>query len=139
MSKGSKSKTTRFNTPTQRTIFHSANRRLLGGTTRTPRQMLLDISRLTGQDKRAYNPTIRNTKTKNIPSRLITGGVNYAPTRIQKNTPLMKAQMQFVLPKETTTCVRRGIRKEVLFAKKLTGRGSRARNRKFTSNSKVKC
>lgn len=140
MAKGRKSKNNRFNSPTQRINFPNTNPHgLLGGILqRSRRQLALDLSRLNGQDLRAYNPTIRQHKNLISPAPRTVRGFP-ASTTIQKNRPLMKAQMQFTLPKEVTTCVRRGVRKEVLFALNKTGAGSRSKNRRFNSHSKVKC
>lgn len=138
MARGSKNKTKRFNSPSQRnhlniTSPHGLLGRILN---RTRSQFALDLARLNGQDMRTFNPTVRQHSFSPAP-RTVRGYT--APTRIQKNTPLMRAQMQFTLPKEVTTCVRRGVRKEVLFALNKTGAGSRSKTRRFNSHSKVKC
>lgn len=48
------------------------------------------------------------------------------------------SRLSFAVPHNVALCVRRGERREVLFAKKLTGRGARARKRRNLW-SVVKC
>lgn len=48
-------------------------------------------------------------------------------------------QIQFQAPKQVLVCIRRKKRKEVLFAKKLTGKGARARRHRSTEYTGVKC
>lgn len=48
-------------------------------------------------------------------------------------------QVAFKAPAHVVVCVRRKQRKEVLFAKKLTGRGSRARKHHRNTWSGIKC
>lgn len=138
--KRSNSKTTkRFNSPSQRNIINPiASPRLLRriSNIRTSSQMLLSLASLNMQDNRSYTPRQSKHKSLSKPAQLVTGFV--APATIQKNKPLMQAQMQFSLPKKTTVCVRRGVRKEVLHALNKTGKGS-GRPRRYTENSKIKC
>lgn len=47
-------------------------------------------------------------------------------------------QLRFDAPAETLVCIRRHTRKEVLFAKKKTGKGGRSKKR-FNAYSKVRC
>lgn len=47
-------------------------------------------------------------------------------------------KLRFARPHETIVCVRRQARKEVLFAKKRTGRGARSRKH-FNRNSRTHC
>lgn len=49
-----------------------------------------------------------------------------------------RERLAFALPKRVLVCVRRKQRREVLFAKKRTGRGSRSRKR-FNVYSQVRC
>lgn len=48
------------------------------------------------------------------------------------------AKLRFDVPQETIVCIRRGTRREVLFAKKKTGRGGRSK-KTFNRFSKVHC
>lgn len=130
-----KSSTKRFNSPTKRDVLKSpiARRSLLSRNMRTSSQMLLDIARLNGQDQRIYTPQRRQLIK---PERIVSGFI--APTKIEQHRPLMSANIKFSLPKETTVCVRRGVRREVLHAMGRTGKGS-GKPRRFTSTSKIKC
>lgn len=133
--RSSKSNTTkRFNSPTKRDIVNNtiARRSLLSRNIRTSSQMLLDIARLSGQDNR----TLINRKPIIKASRTVRGFI--APSHVEFHRPLMSANMKFSLPKETTVCVRRGVRREVLHALKKTGKGSRS-PRRYTSQSNIKC
>lgn len=53
----------------------------------------------------------------------------------QKSRP---AKLRFDVPQETIVCMRRGTRREVLFAKKKTGRGAKSK-KTFNRFSKVYC
>lgn len=53
---------------------------------------------------------------------------------IKKHIPVKR----FKDPKKTVVCIRRKNRRQVLFAKRLTGRGSRSRKR-YNDNSNISC
>lgn len=124
--------------PRQRDILKTpiASRRLLPDLikVRTQRQLLLDNSRLFGNDNRTYHPRYRKTSR---PVRTVTGLV--ASTSYPKNKPLRTVRPQFAVPDRVVACVRRGVRKEVLHALKKTRAGSRSKNRRYTEASKTKC
>lgn len=61
-------------------------------------------------------------------------GVAETPKRSQRRSP----KLRFDAPAETLVCIRRHTRKEVLFAKKKTGAGSRSKKR-FNAYSKIRC
>ena len=91
-------------------------------------QVLLDIARLSGQDRRRFNPT-----KKFMPAQSVSGMT--APRKIQKYKPLAYAKEHFVDPRRVTVCVRRKQRKEVLHAIGKSGRnGGRSYRRSQHSN-----
>lgn len=60
-----------------------------------------------------------------------------APSR-NKNAPVGKARLRFDAPHEAIVCVRRQQRKEVLFAKKRTGKGAKSKKH-FNRFSRTYC
>lgn len=95
---------------------------------RSTKQLMLDNARLLGQDNRAFTPTrmIR-------PAQTVTGRI--ALTGVSRKRPLNRLKVRFALPRETTICVRRGVRKEVLHAYRKTGKnGGKHYRRNFYSN-----
>lgn len=91
-----------------------------------------DPVRIYGHDDRLFNPLPRAYRPA------VDLGGRVALTRIQKRAPLRRAKLEFVLPKKTLVCVRRGVRKEVLFAKKLHGKNGGRKYRR-TRNSDIRC
>lgn len=57
--------------------------------------------------------------------------------RFRKN--VIPHRLQFVDPRRTIVCRRRKRRKEVLFALRLTGKGSGRRERRYTEESEIVC
>lgn len=100
---------------------------------RSTNQLLLDNARLFGHDNRAYNPLPKNLR----PARLVSGRNTFQV--VSKTKPLARLQYQFALPKQTVVCVRRKTRKEVLHARKKTGRGVRRRNPRRNQWSNIHC
>lgn len=136
MARGRKKSTNKIHSTVKRDILNSiASPRLLNRTNlvRSQQQVLLDIARLGGQSNRTYSPVPKRLRSP----KLIRGRT--APTSMPKNTPIKMARYEFTLPKETTVCVRRGVRKEVLHALKRTSKGSGAKRRRLNSNSRIKC
>jgi len=78
-------------------------------------------------DGRFHNPTRRSAK----PSSLIN-----AATRLHQTAT---HAVGFAQPDRTAICVRRRVRKEVLFARNRTGSGGRSKHRRRNFWSKVKC
>jgi len=78
-------------------------------------------------DARYHNPTKRSAK----PSSLINAATRLQQTRTHA--------IGFVQPGRTAVCVRRRVRKEVLFARNHTRRGAGSKNRRRNEWSKVKC
>lgn len=58
--------------------------------------------------------------------------------RPQKQSRSRSPKLRFDAPAETLVCIRRHTRKEVLFAKKKTGRGGKSKKH-FNAYSKVRC
>lgn len=66
------------------------------------------------------------------------------PQYTNKNATRLKAgvkpqSVKFSIPRQVATCVRRKIRKEVMFALKLRGKGSGSRRRKRNFWSRISC
>lgn len=107
------------------------------------RSPILRATRLTGMDDRRtfdFEPATR-------PARLFTGStasVTVTPTQPQKQNQKLtrpnfnRAQLAFSMPGETLICIRRKRRKEVLFAKRKTGKGGQRRPRR-SAYSDTKC
>nr|QJB20757.1 MAG: hypothetical protein [Microvirus sp.] len=92
-------------------------------------QVLLDIARLSGQDRRRFNPT-----KKFMPAQSVSGMT--APRKIQKYKPLAYAKEQFSDPRKVTICIRRKQRKEVLHALGKNGKnGTKNRYRRTQASS----
>lgn len=49
------------------------------------------------------------------------------------------ARITFINPYKELPCIRRKVRRKVLFALRLTGKGSSKRRHRFTSNSSISC
>lgn len=69
------------------------------------------------------------------PARLFSGsvasvGLDQAQPKTKKGRARVPYQIAFTAPGETLVCVRRGRRREVLFAKKKTGKGGQRRPRR---------
>lgn len=70
---------------------------------------------------------------------------SHAPPAVKKTRSARRLintfedRFRFARPKQLPLCERRARRKEVLFAKRLTGKGSRARYRKRNELSNVSC
>lgn len=99
---------------------------------RSAQQLILDNARLYGHDNRAYSPIPRMIR----PARHVTGRI--AATTVPRNAPLRKVRYQFSLPSSVVVCVRRGVRKEVIFAKNKAGRNGQRKSRR-TSSSHISC
>lgn len=84
------------------------------------------------QDNRLYHPLDPWTAPLAVPGR---------PARIQTDRYRFNSvpHESFAAPGSTLVCVRRQRRREVLFARRRTGKGGRARRRHFNFNSWVKC
>lgn len=78
-------------------------------------------------DQRYYNPTKRSAK----PSALINAATRLAASKTHA--------IGFAQPSRVALCVRRNVRKEVLFARNLTRRGAGSKHRRKTSWSQIKC
>lgn len=63
----------------------------------------------------------------------------YHPTKSTKATRGHSYELNFVAPKYVVQCVRRKQRQEVLFAKKLTGKGAAQKHRRRNAWSSVRC
>ena len=101
------------------------------------------------EDRRMYHPEAENRPALNVrgqPARIIAANRQRKGSQAQKNRfgPKVHSQTKGILtfeaPKETLVCVRRHRRKEVLFAKKRTGKsGRRNRNPVRSWLSKISC
>lgn len=85
-------------------------------------------SALVSHDNRRFDPTRRLRRLLNL--------------RQQVSHLTSKGffdKIAFKFPRLEPVCVRRKLRRKVLFALKLTGKGSGAKRHKFTENSKISC
>lgn len=95
--------------------------------TQTPLQEVYD-------DRRRYNP-----------SRAYVGPVSSRPRaarvghKFQPRVLFSRAWEAFNLPKHVGICIRRKIRKQIMFALKKRGKGARAKRHRFNSYSRVRC
>lgn len=116
-----------------------------GGTTQTPLTRstrvplgTLPTVRLTQiQDLRAFDPEPELSPARDILGRIasVTGTTPKKQTRGRSRVPF---QLAFKAPKQTLVCIRRKTRKQVLFAKRKTGKGGQRRAR-WSKWSSVKC
>lgn len=87
------------------------------------------------EDRRTYSPQpFRAAK--------VFSGAVHQPVVVKKTTkfkPQLPFGLTFNAPKDTLICVRRKIRKEVLFAKNKTGAGKRRRKPHKNFYSKIGC
>lgn len=100
-----------------------------------PVRVYADLSQVPTFATDAYEPV--------RPARLFSGvtatvGVADTPKKKRGARSRVPYQIAFNAPKETLVCVRRQRRKEVLFAKKKTGKGGQ-RKARWSSYSGVKC
>lgn len=133
-------KSNRLRSPSGRDVVKSppiASRRLPRRIhVRTVRQLQLDLARFMRNDNRAYSPQRGASRSFRPASLTLSGRI--ADTKIDKYSPLRSARFSFVAPEKVVTCVRRGVRKEVLHAFGVAGkRGIKSRRR--TSTSTIKC
>lgn len=96
------------------------------------KQLLLDIARPYGHDNRAYNPLPKAMR----PARQVSGRIS--SMHVPKHVSLKRAKPVFSIPDRTLVCVRRGVRKEVIFAKQRAGRNG-AKNYRRNHFSNVSC
>lgn len=119
--------------PRQRKIItRFASKPLLSVRSR-PASAILRSARLYLQDAREFSPYLSTVR----PAQTVSGRptvITVAPPP----TPLRKAGFSFSNPRSVTTCVRRGVRREVIFAKGKGGRGYK-KPKRLTPYSKVKC
>jgi len=125
---------------TQRDIIKQpiASRRLLSPV-RNKKQLLLDNARIYSRDNRLFDPLPKMMR----PPRLSSGRISLTNIRqqktIPKSKPLMAITEAFNIPKKTLVCVRRGVRKEVIHALKLTSKGAGASRRRKSQFTNVRC
>lgn len=89
------------------------------------------------EDRRLYEPVDDYPRALfHRSARLVVGdNVN----RKRASRALVPSRVKFNVPQEVALCVRRKQRREVLFAKRRTGKGSRARRRRRTYWSNISC
>lgn len=83
------------------------------------------------EDGRLFNPTKFNYRTTGEKVGRLT-----VPVTRSKALP---STLAFPSPKNVGVCVRRKTRREVLFAQKKTGHGSRSKRRRRSESSSVRC
>lgn len=101
------------------------------------------------EDNRQWHPDVPygvNTVRWRTPLRRDTGKsriiprASYIQSDKRKNIVNIPYQLGFSIPKNVIVCIRRKIRKQVMFALKLTKRGSGSgRRRRYTEDSKYRC
>lgn len=89
------------------------------------------------QDLRAFDFEPGTTPARFVSGGIASQGVTHTPNK-QKAPSKVPYQIAFSAPAETLVCVRRRRRKEVLFAKKHTGKGGQKRPR-WNRWSSTKC
>lgn len=91
------------------------------------------------EDARVWSPEGQFAAPRSFPntrkSRLVVRNANFSNNRFRKAKTL-PSQLGFSFPKHVIRCVRRKVRKEVLIAKKRSGRGTRKR---FNFWSSISC
>jgi len=86
------------------------------------------------EDRRTYHP-----QADKRPARSLNRSQHSLVIRDKKTSPRLSHQVQFDAPKRVLICIRRKMRKEVLFAKSKTGKGARARRHQRNYYSEVTC
>lgn len=86
------------------------------------------------EDRRTYHP-----QGAQRPARSLERSQHRLVIPQKKNAPRLSNRVQFDAPKRVLICIRRKIRKEVLFAKRKTGKGARARRHRRNYFSEVTC
>jgi hypothetical protein len=92
----------------------------------------LVAARLTGSDNRLYHPAYTR------PALTVRGRI--APITLKQKrgtTSLKMAKLSFAVPSQTAVCIRRTMRRQVIFAKNKNGGGHRAPRRNSYSN--IRC
>lgn len=86
------------------------------------------------EDRRTWHP-----QADKRPARSITRSQHKLVIPKSSGSRPLPKRVQFDAPKQVLICIRRKRRKEVLFAKKKTGKGSRARRHRHNYFSEVIC
>lgn len=89
------------------------------------------------EDRRFYAPVETYPRAQFHRSAVLTVSPNVNVMRSKRN--VIPPRIKFAVPKEVSLCVRRKVRRSVLFAKRLSGKGSRARKRHRNAFSSISC
>ena len=104
----------------------------------TRSQQLLATARYAGEDRRFFHPLGRTRPPRSVWGTV--ARVEYGNTPAPRSRSVNYFSSYFNLPQQTTVCVRRNQRKEVLHALKKTGRNtSYPRRKRRTYTSDVSC
>jgi len=99
----------------------------------SPAKMLKNTLRQI-EDRRTFHP-----QGNKRPARSLNRSQHKLVLADKKTNPRLSNRVQFDAPKRVLICIRRKMRKEVLFAKAKTGKGARARRHRQSYFSEVKC
>lgn len=86
------------------------------------------------EDRRTFHP-----EAQKRPARSLNRSQHKLVLPAKKNAPRLPARVAFDAPKQVLICIRRKRRKEVLFAKRKTGKGARARRHRHNYFSEITC
>lgn len=99
----------------------------------SPEKMLKNTLREI-EDRRTWHP-----QGAQRPARSVTRSQHKLVLPKKDSSPRLPSRVAFDAPKQVLVCIRRKMRKEVLFAKRKTWKGSRARRHRHTYFSEVTC
>lgn len=92
------------------------------------------------EDRRTWHPDGPTRAARSIPggspSQVV---IKKAPAKFKRPYSYVPTDTRFAVPEKTIVCIRRQRRKEVLFAKKKTGRGRGRKNPKRSYWSAISC
>lgn len=95
------------------------------------------------EDRRTYHPQGKQRPARSIDKpthRLVMPVHPKAPAQNKRTqAPRMPHTVQFAAPKKVLVCIRRKTRKEVLHALNKTGKGARARHRRQSEYTTIRC
>ena len=86
------------------------------------------------EDRRTFHP-----EGQKRPARSLNRSQHRLVLPDKKTSPSLPHRVQFDAPKKVLICIRRKQRKEVLFAKRKTGKGARARRHRRSYFSEITC
>lgn len=117
------------------------SRRLRSSPLVSPAERSLINLTLDLEDRREFHPEGVHRPARGLPKLSADLVAPNLPARKRSGASVFRVPkvLSFRVPKRVSLCVRRHQRREVLFAIKKTGRGSRARFHKFNKWSLVRC